>query len=328
MDFSTKYLGFDLPSPFIAGAGPLSDNTDSAKRLEDEGASALVMRSLFEEQIEEEALATHAATESHAESHGEALSYFARHHEFVIGPDEYLERVRQLKEAVDIPVVGSLNGYTTGGWLSYANSIEQAGADAIELNVYYVASDPNETAALIEENTVAMVQDVKKSIGIPLAVKLSPFYTSMANLSKRLVDAGADGLVLFNRYFELDIDVDELEMTSELRLSSPGELLLRLRWLAIVSSACSASLGVTGGVHTSLDAIKAVMAGADIVQVVSAVLMGGPGRLKTLESEMLEWMTEKEYESLAQMKGSMDADHCPDPDVLFRGNYMSLLQTY
>jgi len=219
MDLSTTYLGLNLPSPFIVGAGPLSDSIDNAKRLEDEGAAALVMRSLFEEQLADEALATHASTEQHAESYGEALSYFANHHEFVIGPDEYLAKITKLKEAVDIPVIGSLNGFTTGGWLSYAGLIEKAGADAIELNVYYVATDPDETGASIEDRIVDMVKDVKKSLNIPLAVKLSPFYTSLANLSKRLVDAGADGLVLFNRYYELDIDVEELELTSELRLS-------------------------------------------------------------------------------------------------------------
>ena len=329
MDLSTDYLGFRLPHPFVAGAGPLSDTVDSAKRVEDAGAAAIVMRSLFEEQFRSEALATQQATEAHAESFGEALSYFAEPEEFVIGPDEYLEKLRRTKDSVDIPVFASLNGYTLGGWLRHAARLSEAGADALELNLYYVATDDKESASDVERRSVEMVREVKRAVSIPVTVKLSPFYTSLAHFARQLEAAGADGLVLFNRFFEPDIDVEELEILSELRLSDSRELLLRLRWLGILSGHLeSATLAVTGGVHTALDAIKAVMAGASSVQMVSALLQRGPKHLLSVRQEMERWMEEKEYASLAEMRGSMNIQRCPDPRALARSNYMQLLQTW
>lgn len=329
MDLSTKYLGLELPHPFMAGAGPLADNADSAKRLEDAGASGLVMRSLFEEQLHEEQLATHTSTESHAHSFGEALSYFPDSDEFVMGPEEYLEKIRSIKEAVDIPVVASLNGYTLGGWLDYATAIEQAGADALELNLYYVATDGGESAAEIEERSISMVREVKQAVRIPVAVKLSPFYTSLTYFALSLEEAGADGMVLFNRFFEPNIDIEELEILLDLQLSESREVLLRLRWLAILSGHLrSATLAVTGGVHTAVDAIKSVMAGASAVQMVSALLKRGPGCLSTVRREMEDWMEEKEYASLESMRGSMNILRCPNPQDLARANYMRILKTW
>ena len=328
MNLSTTYLGLEMPHPFIAGASPLSDTLDSVRRVEDGGASAIVMRSVFEEQITAEALATHAATEPHAESFAEAAGYFPDPVEFVMGYQEYLEHIRRATEAVNIPVIASLNGSTPGGWLDYAASMEQAGADAIELNVYYVASDPNESGETIESRIVDMVSAVKKSVKVPVAVKLSPFYTSFAHFARRLDDVGVDGLVLFNRFFEPDIDIEELAIRPHLELSRSSELLLRLRWLAILSGQVNASLAVTGGVHTALDAVKAIMCGASAVQVVSALLRHGPRHLQSLRQEVAGWMEEHEYDSLRQMLGSMNLRCCPDPKMVERANYMHMLQTW
>jgi len=329
MDLSTKYLGFELPHPFMSGAGPFADSVDSAKRVEDVGAAAIVMRSLFEEQLHQEELATYSSTESHADSFGEALSYFPEPEDFVLGPQEYLDQVRHIKEAVDIPVFASLNGYTLGGWLDSAAALEQAGADALELNLYYVPTDSAESGITIEERSIEMVREVKKVCRIPVSIKLSPFYTSLAHFAVSLEDAGADGLVVFNRFFEPDIDIDELEIKLELELSQSRELLLRLRWLGILSGHLkSASLAVTGGVHTATDAIKAVMAGASAVQLVSVMLKQGPDVLSTVKAEMAAWMEEHEYESVESMRGSMNILRCPKPEDLARANYMRLLQTW
>jgi dihydroorotate dehydrogenase (fumarate) len=328
MDLTTYFMGFELPHPFIVGASPFADTSDSLRRVEDAGAAAIVMRSVFEEQITAEELATHRATEPHAESFAEALSYFPEPAEFVLGEQEYLEQIRKAKEAVDIPVIGSLNGSTLGGWLEYARSLEQSGADAIELNPYDVATDSEETGEAIESRVLEIVREVKESIRVPVAVKLSPFYTSLANFAKRVDEAGADGLVLFNRFFEPDIDVEELEVRSHLELSNSSELLLRLRWLAILSGRLEASLAITGGVHTALDAIKALMCGAQAVQIVSVLLRHGPHQLETIRREMVAWMEEHEYESLEQMIGSMNLERCPRPRMFERANYIHLLQTW
>jgi dihydroorotate dehydrogenase (fumarate) len=287
------------------------------------------MRSLFEEQIDREALATQRSIEMHAESFGEALSYFPDPVDFVIGPDEYLENLHRLKAALRIPVFASLNGYTPGGWLSHARSLAQAGADALELNLYYVATDEHESSDVIEDRAVAMVHEVRAAVAIPVAVKLSPFYTSLPHLAHRLEEAGADGLILFNRFFETDIDVENLDLHPSLKLSSSEELLLRLRWLAVLSGRLRwASLAVTGGVHTALDAIKAIMAGASAVQMVSALMREGAGHLDRLRGEVAAWMEERHYDSLRQMRGSMDILHCPDPESLARANYMRVLTTW
>ena len=328
MDLSTTYLGLRLPHPFMPGASPLVDDLDLVKRLEDAGAAAIVMHSLFEEQIAREQVATFLHTEPHGYSFAEALSYFPSPESFALGPDEYLEHLRRIKGVVGCPVIASLNGTTLGGWLSYARLMEQAGADALELNVYTVSGDPEEDARTVEDRTIKMLQAVKSGVNIPVAVKLSPFYTSFAHFAGRLDEAGADGLVLFNRFYQPDIDVEELQVRRALHLSHSSELPLRLRWLAMLSGRLRASLAVTGGVHTAIDAIQAVMTGAHAVQLVSALLKRGPEHLTLVRREMEEWMDEHEYHSLRQMQGSMNLRACPDPRVYERANYMLMLQSW
>ena len=329
MDLSTKYLGLELEHPFVVGASPLTESADSAKAAEDAGASAIVMRSIFEEQITNEVMATYDATQTPLESFGEALSYLPEPDDFDLGPDTYLGHVRRIKEAVSIPVMGSLNGVTAGGWLEYAKAIEEVGADALELNLYDVVLDGSLDAAAIEARSVEVVSTVCSSIAIPVAVKLSPFYTSIANFGRQLHEAGAAGLVLFNRFFEPDIDLEELELTSQLILSDSSELRLRLRWLSVLSGQLEdCSFAVTGGVHTAVDAVKATMAGADVIQTVSALLQQGPQRLQELRDGLVEWMQEHDYESLAQLRGSMNLRRAPNPEALERTNYMHMLQTW
>jgi dihydroorotate dehydrogenase (fumarate) len=328
MDLSTNYLGFDLPHPLMPGAGPLADDLDTVRRLEDAGAAAIVMRSLFEEQIAFEEEATFAVTEAHGYSHGEAGSYFPPADAFALGPDDYLEQIRRIKEMVGVPVIGSLNGATPGGWLRYARLIEEAGADAVELNVYALETDATEDARTVEDRTIEIVREVRRSIRIPLAVKLSPFYTSFANFAHRLDEAGPAGLVLFNRFWQPGIDVEELEVRRELQLSDSSELPLRLRWLAILSGNVHATLAVTGGVHTVLDVIQSVMAGAHAVQMVSALLHHGPEHLAVLRRELVQWLEAHEYGSLREMRGSMSMRTCPDPQAYERANYMLVLQSW
>jgi dihydroorotate dehydrogenase (fumarate) len=329
MDLTTRYLGLELEHPFVVGASPLTESADAARAAEDAGASAIVMRSIFEEQITREVMATYDATQTPLESFGEALSYLPEPDDFDLGPDTYLGHVRKIKEAVSIPVSASLNGITPGGWLQYALAIEEAGADALELNLYDVVLDPDVPAAEIEDRAVEVVRSVCDSVSIPVAVKLSPFYTSMANFGWRLYAAGASGLVLFNRFFEPDIDLEELELTSHLVLSSSAELLLRVRWLSVLSAHLSdCSFAVSGGVHTATDAVKALMAGAHTIQTVSALLQNGPDRLSAIRDGVIDWMVENEYDSLDQLRGSMNAHRAPNPEVLERSNYMHLLQTW
>ena len=328
MDLSTTYMGLELPHPFMPGASPLVDDLDNVKRLEDAGASAIVMHSLFEEQIAREQLATFIHTDRHGESFAEAISFFPSPERFALGPEEYLEQIMRIKRAVSCPVIASLNGTTLGGWLGHAKAIEQAGADGLELNVYAVHADFEEGAQEIEERTLDMVKAVKKSVRMPVAVKLSPFYTSVAHFAKRLDEAGADALVLFNRFYQPDIDPNELTTTRALHLSNSSELALRLRWLAVLSGRIRAGLAVTGGVHTALDAIKAMMAGAHAVQIVSALLQRGPGYLAVVRERVVDWMEEHEYESLSQMQGSMSLETCPDPSAYERANYMLTLQSW
>jgi dihydroorotate dehydrogenase (fumarate) len=328
MDLSTTYLGFELPNPLIPGAGPLADDLDTVRRLEDAGAAAIVMRSLFEEQIAFEEEATFALTEAHGYSQGEAGSYFPPPDTFALGPDEYLEHIRRIKGTVGVPVISSLNGVTPGGWLRYARLMEEAGADALELNVYALATDAREDARTLEDRTIEMVREVRNTVRIPLAVKLSPFYTSFANFAPRLDEAGPGGLVLFNRFWQPGIDVEELEVRRELHLSDSSELPLRLRWLAILSGNVHAALAVTGGVHTVLDVLQAVMAGAHAVQMVSALLHHGPEYLAELRRELEQWLEEHEYGSLREMRGSMSLRSCPDPQAYERANYMLMLQSW
>jgi dihydroorotate dehydrogenase (fumarate) len=328
MDLSTTYLGLKLPHPLMPGASPMVDEIDTVRRLEDAGAAAIVMHSLFEEQISREQVATFVHTESHGQSFAEALTYFPSPEAFALGPDEYLEHVRKVKQAVSVPVLGSLNGFTHGGWLDYAKLIEQAGADALELNVYFLGSDPDESGASIEDRTVKMVKAVREAVRIPVAVKLSPYYTSLAQFAAQLDGAGADGLVLFNRFYQPDIDVEELQVRRQIHLSTSAELPLRLTWLALLSPKVKASLAVSGGVHTLLDAVQSIMTGAHAVQLVSCLLKRGPSHLATLKGELAQWLEEHEYHSLRQMQGSMNLEACPDPAVYERANYMLMLQSW
>jgi dihydroorotate dehydrogenase (fumarate) len=328
MDLSTTYLGFSLPSPLMPGASPLVDDLDTVKRLEDAGASAIVMHSLFEEQITREQLASVHNILVHENSFAEALSYFPRVDEYALGPDRYLEQIQRIKAMVGVPVIGSLNGTTPEGWLAYAKQIQEAGADAVEINFYHVATDPKETGADVERRLIEVVRLVKAAVTIPVAVKVSPFFSSLPHLAQQLDGLGADGLVLFNRFYQPDIDPEALEAVPRLTLSTSSDLLLRVRALATLSGRVKASLAATGGVHTSLDALKAVMAGAHAVQMVAALLQHGPQHLRVVREELARWLQDHEYASLRQAQGSMSLEHCPDPEAFERGNYMRVLQTW
>lgn len=328
MDLSTTYLGLNLPHPIMPGACPMVDHLDLVKRLEDAGAAAITMHSLFEEQITREQLGMVYHMELLDHGNAEALSYFPHAGDFRLGPYQYLEQIRLVKQTVALPVIASLNGTTPEGWLEYAKLIEQAGADAIELNVYHVAADPRETGAAVERRVVDIVRAVKESVAVPLAVKLSPFYSSVAHLAAQLDALGVDGLVLFNRFYQPDIDMQELTITSSLSLSAPTDLLLRLRWLALLYGRVKATLAVTGGVHSSLDALKAVMAGAGAVQTVSSLLKNGPEHIKTIVDGMRTWLEEHEYDSLKQAMGSMSLERSPNPAAFERANYMKVLAAY
>jgi dihydroorotate dehydrogenase (fumarate) len=328
MDISTNYLGLKLTHPLVVGASPLAADLDQVRRLEDAGAAAIVMHSLFEEQLQLEQSAQQAYVDAFENANAEALSYLPKPAEYVLGPDDYLEQIRKLKAAVGIPVIGSLNGVTDSGWLDHAKMIQDAGADALELNVYSLPTNPEDTASTLEHRLVDMVRHVKSKVQIPVAVKLSPFFTSPVNVATQLVAAKADGLTLFNRFYQPDIDIERLEGRQSLDLSTSAELRLRLRWLAVISSKVKVSLALTGGVHTATDAIKAVMAGASAVQVVSAILVNGPAWITKTRDEMGAWLETHEYESLAQALGSMNLSRTPDPGVYERGNYMKMLQSW
>ena len=326
MNLSTTYLGLKLAHPLMPGASPLSADLDTIRRLEDAGAAAIVMHSLFEEQIAMEQAAAIEHVDAHDESSAEAMSYFPRPGAYRLGPDDYLALIARIKTAVKIPLIASLNGVTKGGWLSYARQMQQAGADALELNVYYLPTDPGMTSEHVEGMAVEMVKEIKKDVTIPVAVKLSPFYSSLPHFARRLEAAGADGLVLFNRFYQPDIDVEQLEVTRTLQKSTSAELNLRLRWLAILSGRVRPSLAVSGGVHTVTDVVKALMAGAHAVQVVSALLENRPAYLRQLRDELSRWLEEHEYESLGQMQGSMNLAKSPDPTAYERANYIRVLQ--
>jgi dihydroorotate dehydrogenase (fumarate) len=328
MDLSTTYLGFKLAHPIIPGASPWGLDLDKVRLMEDAGAAAIVMPSLFEEQIIKEQLATAAAMDTPAESFAEALSYFPNVEDFRIGPDEYVEKIAKIKKAVKVPVIASLNGVTKGGWLDYARLMAQAGADALELNVYYLPTDMDECGRDVENRAVELLTAVKAAVKIPVAVKLSPFYSSIPCIAGQLDKARADGLVLFNRFYQPDINVETLEAERVLHLSTSEELLLRLRWLAVLSGRVSASLACSGGVHTVADVVKAIMTGANAVQLVSEMLRHGPQVLKTLRTQLAEWLEKHEYDSLQQMQGSMNLTRCPDPGAYERANYVHILQTW
>jgi dihydroorotate dehydrogenase (fumarate) len=328
MDLSTIYLGIKLQNPLVAGASPLSDDLDNVKRLEDAGVAAIVLRSLFEEQITREQWANHNHWDSVDDAFAEAVTFFPSLDSFVLGPDEYLNHVQRVKQAVHIPVIGSLNGMTPGGWLSYARLIEQAGADALELNVYHSPTDFETSGSEVERRTTEMVREVKRELKIPLAVKLSPYFTAFAQFALQLEGTGVDGLVLFNRYYDPDIDVQELNVLRTLRLSDSSELPLRLRGMAVLAGRVKASLAVTGGVHTALDVLKSTMAGAHATQMVSALLINGPGYLGKIRADLETWMKENEWPSLHEMRGNMSQERIPNPQVYDRANYMLMLQTW
>jgi dihydroorotate dehydrogenase (fumarate) len=327
MNLSTTYLGFTLPHPLMPGASPLVDDLDTVRQLEDAGAAAIVMHSLFEEQItaEEEVAGRLAA---HGDSFAEALSYLPEVPAFALGPDRYLEQLRRIREAVAVPVIASLNGVTPAGWLEYARLMEQAGAHALELNVYHLATDPAESASAVEARVLDVLRAVRGAVRLPLAVKLSPFYSALAHLARELDTLGADGLVLFNRFYQPDIDPEALEVVPALQLSDSSELRLRLRWLAILHGRLRPTLAASGGVHTGLDALKAVLAGAHAVQMVSALLRHGPEHLAVVRAELARWLEEHEYDSLAQAQGSMSLLRCPDPAAFERANYLRVLQSW
>ena len=328
MDLSTRYLGLELQHPFVPGASPLVDDLDMVRRLEDAGAAAIVMHSLFEEQVAEagEGLARRHGFQPNAPA-GMA-SFLPDSEDYALGPDRYLEQLARIKHHVSVPVIASLNGTTPEGWLQYARLLRQAGADALELNFYHVATDFFEDAGSVEARVVDIVAVLKESIEIPLAVKLSPFYSSLPHLARQLDRLGADGLVLFNRFYQPDIDPELLEAVPELRLSGSSELLLRLRWTAILSGRIRASLAVSGGVHEPIDAVKAIMAGADCVQMVSALLRHGPSALTRVKRGFQEWGERHEYASVRQMRGSMGLSRCPNPEAFERGNYVRTLQSW
>jgi dihydroorotate dehydrogenase (fumarate) len=328
MELATSYLGLPLKNPVMPGASPLVDQLDNVRRLEDAGAAAIVMHSLFEEQITKDQLAEFAHTENPAESFSEATSYFPRMEDYAFGPDRYLEQISRIKASVDIPVIGSLNGISLGGWIDHARLIEQAGADALELNVYYVATDPDESGIAVEKRTLDILEAVKESITIPIAVKLSPFFSSPGHFAKQIDSLGAAGVILYNRFYQPDIDIEELEATHRLDLSNSTELRLRLRWAAILHGHLKADIAVSGGVHTTEDIIKAIMCGANVVQVVSSLLKYGPSHIGSLIAGLRNWLEDHEYESVDQMRGSMSLKNCPDPSVFERANYLRVLQLW
>jgi len=325
MNLKTSYLGLQLAHPLMVGASPMANDMDMVRRLEDAGTSAITMPSMFEEQITREQNGTLYDLEAGSESFAEATSYFANVSEVRLGPDNYLDQIRKVKAAVKVPVIASLNGVTPSGWLEFARQIQDAGADALELNLYYLASNPLETAEAVERRQLEIVGMVKANVTIPLTVKLSPFFTSLAHFVKQLEGAGVNGVVLFNRFYQPDLDIENLEVEPSLNLSSPSTLRLRLRWLAMLYSQIGMNMAVSGGVHTGEGAIKATMAGATGIQMVSALLQHGPERLRTVREEMVKWMEEHEYESLDQMRGSLSLTKCPNPQAFERANYMRVL---
>ncbi|MGE5441243.1 MAG: dihydroorotate dehydrogenase-like protein [Bacteroidota bacterium] len=328
MDLTTTYMGLKLKNPIVPSASPLSESVNSVKALEDSGASAVVVYSLFEEQISYEEKALDFFLTQASDTHAEALSYFPAQSSFKLGPEEYCSHIQKLKAAVDIPIIGSLNGVSVGGWMKYAKNIEEAGADALELNVYYIPTDPVLPGSQIEQMYLNNLQAVKENVKIPVAVKLSPYFSSMANVAQKLDNAGADALVMFNRFYQPDFDLDNLEVVPNLSLSSPWELRLPLRWISILYGKIKASMAATSGVHDYEDVIKVMMAGGDVTMVCSELLRHGPARITQMLDGMKRWMEEKEYSSVEQMKGSMSQKAVKEPAAFERANYMKTLQSY
>ncbi|MFZ5832811.1 MAG: dihydroorotate dehydrogenase-like protein [Planctomycetota bacterium] len=328
VDLSTKYLGLSLKNPLVIAACPLTGEVEWLKRLQEVGAAAVVLPSLFEEQIEHEEIEIIKAHEYPSESFAEALTYFPDPKDYRTGPENYLDLIANAKKSLSIPVIASLNGTSKGGWVRYGKMLEEAGADALELNVYYIAADVEKTGAEVEQQYVELVQSLKESVRIPLAVKIGPYFSSIGHMAKQIAEAGAAGLVLFNRFLQPDINLDTLETDSRLVLSDPFELLLPLRWVAILHGRVNASLAITSGVHDSSAMMKALLAGADVGMIASVLYTKGFEYVGTMLREMAEWMEDKEYSSVEQLKGSLSQENSPDPEAFARGNYMKSLVSY
>ncbi|MFQ6603935.1 MAG: dihydroorotate dehydrogenase-like protein [Fidelibacterota bacterium] len=328
MRLSTTYMGIELKNPLVPSASPLSRDVDTVKKLEDAGAPAIVMYSLFEEEIyhEDDELEHYLSYGSN--SFAEAMSYFPNHFDFTAGPEEYLNQIRRLKEAVDIPVIASLNGVTEGGWTEKARLMEEAGADALELNVYHLPTDIYESGTRVKQTHVDILKCVKEKVTIPVAVKLGHYFSALPSFARRLEETGADALVMFNRFYQPDIDLESLEVRSALHLSTPEEVLLPLRWIAVLCGQVNLSLAASSGVHSAQDVLKLTMAGADVTMMTSALLKNGPEHITKLQTDLLTWMDDHEYESLSQMRGSISMKNVPDPGAFMRANYIKMLNEY
>jgi dihydroorotate dehydrogenase (fumarate) len=327
-DLTTSYLGLTLKNPLVVSPSPLCQELGSIRQMEDAGASAVVLHSLFEEQLTLESQDLDTFLTHGTDSFAEALSYYPDLGQYKLGPEAYLEHIRKAKAAVKIPIIGSLNGVSTGGWISYAKKIEQAGADGLELNVYYIPTDPDMSGAQVEQMYADLVRDVRASVKVPVAVKLGPYFSSMASVARRLDQAGANGLVLFNRFYQPDFDLEKLEVTPNLVLSRSDELRLRLTWVGILYGRIKADMAITGGVHTAEDAIKSMMAGARVAMMTSALLRNGIPYLKTVLGGIVDWMEKHEYVSIRQMQGSMSQKSVAEPAAFVRANYMKVLSSY
>jgi dihydroorotate dehydrogenase (fumarate) len=327
LDLTTRYLGMQLRTPLVASASPLSQEIDGIRRLEDAGASAVVLYSLFEEQLRQESLELDFYLSSGTESHPESLSFFPEPREFHLGPDEYLDHIRKAKEAVKIPVLASLNGSSVGGWIQYATQIEEAGADAIECNIYWIVTDPDLSSAQVEQHYLDILQAVKSAVHIPVALKLSPFFSNFTGMARQLDAAGADALVLFNRFYQPDIDLESLDVKPNVLLSTPQAMRLPLTWIGILHGKVKAGLAATGGVHGAEDVIKLLMVGANVTMLCSTLLRNGVNHLRSIEQGVRHWMEEHEYESVQQMLGSMSEQRCPDPSAFERAQYMRAVKS-
>lgn len=328
MDLSTTYMGLTLKNPLVPSASPLSETLDGIRRMEDAGASAVVMYSLFEEQIILQSYQLDHHLSYLTDSFAEALTVFPDLYNYKIGPEAYLELISQAKRAVDIPIIASLNGVSTGGWVEYARDMQEAGADALELNIYYLPTDLDTTSAEVEQMYVDVLRGVKSNVTIPVAVKISPYFSATANMARRLVEAGADALVFFNRFYQPDLDIEALEVVPRVTLSTSYELRLPLRWVAILYGRLQTDFAITSGIHTHQDVLKALMAGANVAMMASELLRNGVRRIKEIEEDMVRWMEEHEYESVAQMRGSMSQRNVANPAVFERANYMKVLQSW
>lgn len=328
MDLTVRYLGLDLRTPLVPSASPLSHETDSIKRLEDAGASAVVLYSLFEEQLRQEMEAVQYHLMYGTDSFPEALSFFPDPGEFTSKPEEYLNDIRKAKEAVHIPIIASLNGTALGGWVDYAKELQQAGADALELNIYSVPTEMDRTSTEIEQNCLDILKAVKSEVSLPVAVKLSPFYSNVANMAKRLDQAGANALVLFNRFYQPDFDLDTLEVQPNLNLSTSNDMRLPLRWIAILYGRIKAGMAATGGIHSAADAIKMLMAGADVTMLCSVLMTKGPETIRQIETAMSNWLADHDYQSVRQLQGCLCQKNCSDPAAFERAQYLKSLLSY